>query len=99
MENPSGNRAEWHLETTRTDDSRRIAWNSRERGDVKTSGQITFTPLPQGVTEVTITRTYIPQSESTARIGGMFDDPAALLNEDLRNFKAFAEGRHEHLPG
>jgi uncharacterized membrane protein len=96
MENPSGNRAEWDLETTRADDSRRIAWNSRERGDVKTSGQITFSQMPQGMTEVTITRTYIPQPESAAQIGSLFDDPVELLATDLRNFKAYAEGRHEH---
>jgi uncharacterized membrane protein len=97
IEGSSGERAEWDVETTRADDNRRIAWNSRENGDVKTSGQITFTPLPQGATEVTVTRTYIPQSESTAHIGSLFDDPASLLTEDLRNFKAYAEGRHEHL--
>jgi uncharacterized membrane protein len=98
MQDPSGNRAEWDLETTRADESRRIAWNSREGGDVKTSGQITFTPLPQGVTEVTVTRTYTPQPESSERVGNLFADSAALLTEDLRNFKAYAEGRHEHLP-
>lgn len=98
METPSGGRAEWHVETTRADDNRRIAWNSRENGDIKTSGQVTFTPLPQGETEVTVTRTYIPQSENEA-LGNLFDDPAKLLREDLRNFKAYAEGRTEQVSG
>lgn len=97
MQGPSGHRAEWDMETTRADDSQRIAWNSRAGGDIKTTGQITFTPLPQGVTEVTLTRTYVPQSENAQHMSSLFNDPAALLTDDLRNFKAYAEGRHEHL--
>jgi uncharacterized membrane protein len=97
MQTPSGDKVEWDIETTRADDNRRIAWNSREQGDIKTSGQITFTPLPQGATEVTVTRTYIPQAGNEARIGNLFDDPAGLLADDLRNFKAYAEGRHERI--
>jgi uncharacterized membrane protein len=95
MQTPSGNTVEWDIETTRADDSRRIAWNSRESGDIKTSGQVTFTPLPQGETEVTVTRTYAPQAGSEDRIGTLFDNPAGLLKEDLRNFKAYVEGRQE----
>ncbi len=97
MDGADGARLEWDLETTRTEHERRIAWNSREGGDIKTSGQITFTTLPQGETEVTITRRYVPQSGSENRIGNLFDDQAALLTDDLRNFKAYAEGKPDRV--
>ncbi len=97
MDGTDGAKLEWDLETTRTEHERRIAWNSHEGGDLKTSGQITFAALPHGETEVTIIRRYVPQPGSEARVGNLLDDQAALLNADLRNFKAYAEGKPDRV--
>jgi uncharacterized membrane protein len=98
MQSPAGERAAWDVETTRTDEARRIAWNSRDGGDIKTSGQITFTPLPEGQTEVTVTRQYIPTATTAPTIQEVLTDQAALLMSDLRNFKSYAEGHAERIP-
>src|SRR4051812_38893676 len=44
MDGPLGKTLEWDAETTLMDKNKRIAWNSTE-GDLKTSGQVTFTDL------------------------------------------------------
>jgi uncharacterized membrane protein len=97
MAGVDGQTLEWDVETTRTEHDRRIAWNSREGGDLKTSGQVTFAPLPHGETEVTITRRYVPQPGRENHAGDLFADQAALLVNDLRNFKAYAEGKPERI--
>jgi uncharacterized membrane protein len=96
MEGPLGFKVEWDAETTRLDKNDRIAWNSRDNGDITTSGQVTFKQLPQGETEVTVTLQYVPPlgivGEAVARL---FDDPEGKLAADLKRFKEFAE-RQNH---
>ncbi|HEU4329107.1 MAG TPA: SRPBCC family protein [Roseiflexaceae bacterium] len=92
MQGPLGKDISWDAETTRLDENTRIAWNSRDNGDITTSGQVTFVELPQEQTEVTVTMQYVPPAgklgELVARI---FSDPEGQLEEDLDNFKHFAE--------
>ena len=96
MEGPLGKNIEWDAETTRLDTNTRIAWNSLDTGDIKTSGQVTFNQLREGDTEITVTLKYVPPmgklGEIVARI---FSDPEGQLEEDLRHFKAYVEGMHD----
>ena len=96
MEGPLGKTIEWDAETTRMEPNRRIAWNSRDQGDITTSGQVTFKELPQGETEIAVTLQYVPPAGALgAAVAKIFSDPAEQLEEDLKNFKAYAEGLHE----
>jgi uncharacterized membrane protein len=92
MEGPLGFKLEWDAETTRLDPHQRIAWNSRDQGDITTSGQVTFKELPQGETEVTVTLQYDPPLGALGEVAAtLLDDPEGKLVADLRRFKQFAE--------
>ncbi|MBA3534734.1 MAG: SRPBCC family protein [Ardenticatenales bacterium] len=94
MEGPLGKSIEWDAETTRLDENKRIAWNSTG-GDIKTSGQVSFNELPQGETEITVILKYVPPAGMAGElIASLFGDPEGKLDEDLRNFKAYAEGMY-----
>ncbi|HEU5099928.1 MAG TPA: SRPBCC family protein [Roseiflexaceae bacterium] len=93
MEGPLGKDLEWDAETTMLEPNKRIAWNSREGGDIKTSGQVTFNGLAQGQTEITVTLQYVPPAGKLGEfVANLFADPEKRLDEDLRNFKAYVEG-------
>jgi uncharacterized membrane protein len=95
MEGPLGKNLEWDAETTKLEPNKRIAWNSRDGGDIKTSGQVTFNALPQGQTEITVTLQYVPPAGALGEfVANLFSDPEKRLDEDLLNFKAYVEGTH-----
>jgi uncharacterized membrane protein len=95
MEGPLGKDLEWDAETTKLEQNKRIAWNSRESGDIKTSGQVTFNQLPQGQTEITVTLQYVPPAGKLGEfVANLFSDPKKRLDEDLKNFKSYVEGTH-----
>jgi uncharacterized membrane protein len=92
MEAPLRMSMEWDAETTRRDEDRRIAWRSLDNSQMKTSGQVTFTPLPQRETQVTVTMQYVPPSGGIGEaFANLFVDAGERLEKDLRKFKAFAE--------
>src|SRR3990170_5393197 len=89
---PFGKEVEWDAETTRLDRNKRIAWNSKETSDIKTSGQVTFNDLGQGQTEVTVTLQWVvPASKGGEKLMGLFADPPRRLEEDLLSFKHYVE--------
>ena len=95
MDGPLGKKLEWDAETTTLEPNKRIAWNSRDGGDIKTSGQVTFNPLSQGQTEITVMLQYVPPAGALGEfVANLFSDPEKRLDEDLRNFKAYIEGTH-----
>lgn len=102
MEGPLGTRLEWNAETTTKEPNKRIGWNSKDMdADVKTSGQVTFNALPHGQTEVTVTMHYEPNKAGIAgeAIAALFGKPEERLEEDLRNFKNYAERRVDRIEG
>jgi uncharacterized membrane protein len=92
MKGPLGVKLEWDAETTRLEPHTRIAWNSRNTGDITNSGQVTFTPLADGNTSITVTMQWVPPGGLVGVAAGkLFDNPDEKLEQDLRRFKAFAE--------
>lgn len=96
MEGPLGAKVEWDAETTLLEENKRIAWNSKDLSPVATSGQVSFNALPNDETEVTVLMHYDPPAgmvgEVAAKFLGSLDK---RVEEDLRNFKHYAEGRVE----
>jgi uncharacterized membrane protein len=90
---PFGKDVEWDAETTRMEEGKRIAWNSKEGSEVKTSGQVVFTEMPHGETQVTVTLQVAPQGTLSGAVAGFFGKLEETLEEDLRQFKAYAEAR------
>jgi uncharacterized membrane protein len=75
--------------------NQRIAWRSVD-GDLKTSGQVTFNNLGNNSTEITVIMHYEPPAGALGQaVANLFSDPEKRLDEDLRNFKAYAEGMYE----
>jgi len=93
MDGPLGKQLEWDAETTTLEPNKRIAWNSRDGGDIKTSGQVTFNALPDDQTEITVVLQYVPPAGKLGEfVANLFSDPEKRLDEDLRNFKTYVEG-------
>ncbi|MFO7679783.1 MAG: SRPBCC family protein [Chloroflexota bacterium] len=91
MAGPNDVEAEWITETTRLEPNKRIAWKTIE-GDLKTSGQVTFTELSKGQAEITITMQTILQDEPLNEAASfLFKDEGAQLEKDLRSFRDFVE--------
>jgi uncharacterized membrane protein len=93
VEGPFGKDVEWDAETTRMEEGKRVAWNSKEGSDVKTSGQVVFTPLPHDETQVTVILRVAPQGALSGVAAGLFGKLDETLEQDLRSFKAYAEAR------
>ena len=92
MKGPLGTKLEWDARTTRMDENTRIAWNSLDGGDIKTSGQVTFNEMPEGVTQITVTLQYVPPLGKLGEtVAHLFDNPEKKLEEDLNNFKNYVE--------
>jgi uncharacterized membrane protein len=97
MKGPLGKKLEWDARTTRMDQNIRIAWNSLDGGDIKTSGQVTFKELPANETEIAVTLQYVPPGGKIGEVlSHVFDDPERKLEEDLNNFKHYAEHTTGH---
>jgi uncharacterized membrane protein len=96
MEGPLGTRVEWDAETTLMEANKRIGWNSKDRSPVTTSGQVSFNELSNGETEVTVTMHYDPPVGMVGEVASkFFGDLDKRVQEDLQNFKHYAEGRTE----
>lgn len=93
MEGPLNTKLEWTTKTTREELNKRIAWKTIG-GDLKTSGQVTFTDLPQGQAEITVTSQTIPPDDLIEKVANtLFEDEDTQLEKDLRSFKALVENR------
>lgn len=93
MSGPLGYKVEWDAETTTMEENSRIAWNNRDNGDITTSGQVTFKELETKQTEITVTLQYVPPLGVAGEIvAALFSNPEKKLEEDLHNFKRYAEG-------
>lgn len=95
METVLGRDLEWDARTTVHEPLARIAWQSL-RGDVETTGEVTFKTVDNNQTSVTVTLAYEPvggkiQKAIRKAVGRLFHNPQEMLEEDLKNFKAYAE--------
>jgi uncharacterized membrane protein len=100
MAGPFGTKMEWEAETTRLEPNQRIAWNTKDHEGLTTSGEAVFAELPEGQTEVTVTLQYeAPAGKLGEVVGRVFANPEGRLEQDLRNFKRYAEGRKTGAAG
>jgi uncharacterized membrane protein len=98
MEGPLGRLVEGDAETTRLEPNQRIAWNSKQNSALKTSGQVTFMPLGDQETDITVSLHYDPPAGWTCDlVTDLFGDPEGKLFADLQNLKAFIEGMPERV--
>ena len=100
VEGPLGSNVKWVAEMTREEYGKRIGWSSKDyEGTITTSGQVTFNDLPESnETELTVVLQYkAPGGKLGEVAAALFSNPQKRLEEDLRNFKDFAEGRFDRL--
>ncbi len=91
---PLGRKLEWTAETTGLEENRRIGWNTKDSHGLTTSGEVSFNPLQNGSTEITVTLQYVaPAGKAGEIVADLFADPGKRLEEDLRHFKAYAEAQ------
>ena len=97
MAGPLGTKLMWNAELTRVEENKRIGWSTKDnKGLVTTSGQVTFNDLSLEETEVTVILQYaIPAGKAGETVAELLANPEKQLEEDLRNFKAFAEGMYD----
>ncbi len=88
VKGPLGTNIEFDADTTMLEENKRIAWNSRDGGDVITSGQVTFTELGTNQTQIHVILNYEPPAgvvgDTAAKV---LSNPQAQLEEDLQRFK------------
>jgi uncharacterized membrane protein len=100
MDGPLGTKVEWDAETTLWEQNSRIGWNSKDRSPVTTSGQVSFKQLNDRETEVTVMMHYDPPAGMVGEVASkFFGSLDKRVEEDLRNFKAYAEGMSERTAG
>jgi uncharacterized membrane protein len=100
MSGPLGTDIEWDAVTTRLEPNQRVAWNSKDNSAVTTSGQVTFQPLGQNETQVTVTLQYDPPAGAAGQaFANLFAHPEKRVREDLERFKTFVENTDERLHG
>jgi uncharacterized membrane protein len=93
MRGPLGKNLEWGAQITDHEENKRIAWNSI-LGDIKTSGQVTFNELGEDEVDVTVHMQYIPPAGGLGVAAArLFDNPEKRVEEGLRQFKKYAEGK------
>jgi uncharacterized membrane protein len=93
MEGPLGRAVTWDAQTTRLEENKRIAWSSKDGAGLTTSGEALFNGLTHGETEITVTLQYIPPAGRAGKVvSDLFANPGKMLEQDLRNFKAYVEG-------
>lgn len=69
-------------------------------GFITTSGQVLFNALPHGGTEVTVVVQYVAPGGKTGQfLANAVGRPERRLAEDLRRFKALAEGMANRQSG
>lgn len=91
---------EWDAETTLMEQNKRIAWNSRDNGDITTSGQVTFTELENNQTEVHVLIKYEPPAGVVGDVvAKIFSDPQRELEEDLERFKTLVNQQRTYDRG
>jgi uncharacterized membrane protein len=98
VKGPMGQEIEWSAETTLLEPNKRVGWKAS--GDaVKTSGQITFTNLPNNSTQLTVTIHYVPTGGIAGTLATqLFGNVQERVESDLRNFKRHCEETHDRLP-
>jgi uncharacterized membrane protein len=88
VKGPLGSSVEFDAETTMMEPNKRIAWNSRDGGDVKTSGQVSFNELGNNQTEVHVILKYDPPAGVAGDlVAKVFSNPQKQLEEDMARFK------------
>jgi uncharacterized membrane protein len=94
---PLGKTVDWEAELTRLEPNKMIAWSTKDnKGDVTTSGEVTFTSLAMNETQVTVIFHYEPKGGTAGDIvAAMFAKPGDKLEEDLGNFKYYIEGMNK----
>lgn len=85
---PTGKELEWDSEWTVLEPGKRIAWRTVDHGNVKTSGQVTFTSLPHDQTELTLMLKMLSDELPEAR-----ENAEKLIDESLRSLKTSLEKR------
>lgn len=85
-----GKRQEWYATITEQIPEQRIAW--RSEGGESNAGQVTFHPLSDHQTRVTIRLEYQPEG-AVEKIGDMLGFVSHRVEGDLERFKDFIEAR------
>ena len=93
VEGPFGYPVAFDAEMTTDEPNKRIGWNSRGEGTVSTSGQVVFTELGTGQTQINVTMNWTPPAGKVGEtVAKLTNDPQQQLEEDLGRFKEMIEG-------
>ncbi len=93
VEGPFGFPVNFDAEMTTDEPNKRIAWNSRGEGTVTTSGQVTFTELGTGQTQINAIINWTPPAGKVGEVvAKVTANPQSQLEEDLGRFKEMIEG-------
>ncbi len=85
-----GERNEWDAEITEQEPDRVIAWRSQD--GVQQSGRVTFEPVEDGRTKITVEMEWEPEGMKE-KVGAAVGADSRSVSEDLDRFKELVESR------
>ncbi len=90
---PAGVPVEWDAMITDWERLRVIGWCSEPGSTVKTAGNVRFTPLDDGTTDVHVRMSYEPPAGAVGHaVASLFGaDPKSEMAADLERMRAFVE--------
>lgn len=92
VKGPLGANVVWEAETTKMEPDTRIGWNTKDNAGLTTSGEVVFADLGNGSTQLNVTFQYdAPAGVLGDVVGKIFANPEGRVEEDLQNFKEYAE--------
>ncbi|MGE5479339.1 MAG: SRPBCC family protein [Chloroflexota bacterium] len=99
MGGPMGSDLEWDAITTDVNEGKWISWKSSQ-GDIGTHGHVSFSEQEDGNTIVSVRMHYDPPAGILGdAIAKLFANPEGTLEEDLQNFKRYAEAQLQKSSG
>jgi uncharacterized membrane protein len=91
VEGPLQHEVTWEARTTGREENKLLAWDT-VHGDVQTSGEVVFSAAGRNRTRIKISLEYsLPAEKAVFAVAKMFKDPEQLVEENLEDFKRFAE--------
>ena len=95
LKGPLGVSVEYDAEVAKDEPNKMIGWNSTG-GSMESTGAVTFSPVDDyGYTEVhVVMQWYDPPGGKVGELASrIFQDPQAMLKEDLQRFKKLVESQ------
>lgn len=98
VDGPLGKTVEWDAEIVGMQPNQLVSWRSVRNAHVSNSGAVVFESLGDNRTRLNVTMVYDPPAGAVGEfVADIFQNPIAMVREDLENFKKLVEQSSSHV--